>query len=172
MGPAIRRKHLTLVISSSSAELELCRSILPNIAAGDVKPSQNDASKTRLVRMFRCLPALNYLPATHCADSGAVHLLHINNWQSPIERRSKVVTENESTNENLDIPASLKQGKKEPVKTTQVRIPQSWWDELSALAREYDQDVSTFLREAIEDWLHRARKVRQVDTSGKKPQCS
>jgi hypothetical protein len=61
-----------------------------------------------------------------------------------------------------DIPASLRRGKKEPSKMTQVRIPLSWWEELSSLAREYDQDVSTFIREAIEDWLRRARKVRQA----------
>lgn len=64
-----------------------------------------------------------------------------------------------------DIPASLRRGKKEPSKMTQVRIPLSWWEELSALARDYDQDVSTFIREAIEDWLRRARKVRQQDSN-------
>ncbi len=40
-----------------------------------------------------------------------------------------------------------------------LRIPLSWWEELTALAQEYNQDVSTFLREATEDWLQRARKV-------------
>lgn len=62
------------------------------------------------------------------------------------------------------IPASLQQKKKEPGKMVQFRIPQSWWEELSGLARDFDQDVSTFLREATEDWLQRARKVRQRTT--------
>lgn len=57
------------------------------------------------------------------------------------------------------IPASLKRKTKEPAKMVALRIPLSWWEELTALAREYDQDVSTFLREATEDWLQRARKV-------------
>jgi hypothetical protein len=43
----------------------------------------------------------------------------------------------------------------------QLRIPQSWWEELSGLAKEFDQDVTTFLREATDDWLQKARKVRQ-----------
>ena len=66
----------------------------------------------------------------------------------------------------IKIPASLQRKKKEPMKAIQLRIPISWADELSALARGYDQDVSTFLREAIEDWLERARKVREKDCSG------
>jgi hypothetical protein len=45
----------------------------------------------------------------------------------------------------------------------QLRIPLSWWEELSGLAKEFDQDVTTFLREATDDWLQRARKVRQRD---------
>ena len=49
-----------------------------------------------------------------------------------------------------------------------LRIPLSWWEELSALAQEFDQDVSTFLREATEDWLRRARKVHQSKTSSAK----
>jgi hypothetical protein len=61
----------------------------------------------------------------------------------------------------LGIPASLQRRTKEPVKMVQLRIPLSWWEELTSLAREYDQDVSTFLREAAEDWLRRARKVRK-----------
>jgi hypothetical protein len=52
-----------------------------------------------------------------------------------------------------DIPASLRRKKKEPQKMIQVRVPLSQWEELATLARDYDQDVSTFLREAIEDWL-------------------
>ena len=64
------------------------------------------------------------------------------------------------------IPASLQRKKKEPIKQIQLRIPQSWWEELNSLAREYDQDVSTFLREATEDWLRRARQVRRKDSPG------
>jgi hypothetical protein len=59
------------------------------------------------------------------------------------------------------IPESLQRRKKEPVKSIQLRLPVSWCEELTAFGREYDQDVSTFLREATEDWLRRARKVRQ-----------
>jgi hypothetical protein len=54
---------------------------------------------------------------------------------------------------------------KEPTKPIQFKIPLSWWEELSDLGREFDQDVSTFLREATEDWLRRARKVRRPDHS-------
>lgn len=61
------------------------------------------------------------------------------------------------------IPASLHRRVREPVKMVQLRIPLSWWEELSGLAKEFDQDVTTFLREATEDWLQRARKVRQRD---------
>lgn len=61
----------------------------------------------------------------------------------------------------MGIPASLQRKTKEPTKMIQLRIPLSWAEELTALAREYDQDVSTFLREATEDWLRRASKVRQ-----------
>jgi len=59
-----------------------------------------------------------------------------------------------------DIPASLQRRTKEPQKMIQLRIPLSWAEELTALSREFDQDVSTFLREATEDWLQRARKIR------------
>jgi hypothetical protein len=65
--------------------------------------------------------------------------------------------------EAVGIPASLHRRVKEPVKMVQLRIPLSWWEELSGLAKEFDQDVSTFLREATEDWLQRARKARQRD---------
>jgi DNA phosphorothioation-dependent restriction protein DptG len=65
-----------------------------------------------------------------------------------------------------DIPASLRRRKKEPQRMVQVRIPFSHFEELTDLAREYDQDVSTFVREAIEDWLRRARKARNADTEG------
>jgi hypothetical protein len=67
-----------------------------------------------------------------------------------------------------DIPASLRRGKREPSKMIGLRLPLSWWEELNALAREFDQDVSTFLREATEDWLCRARKVHQTDMPTKK----
>lgn len=68
-------------------------------------------------------------------------------------------------NHLTEIPASLRRRTKEPTKMVQMRIPLSWWEELSALARDYDQDVSTFLREATEDWLHRARKVREAQAN-------
>lgn len=72
----------------------------------------------------------------------------------------------EKTNDNpsdaMKIPASLRRKAKEPAKMVTFRIPLSWWDELSSLARDFDQDVSTFMREAIEDWLQRARKVRKT----------
>jgi hypothetical protein len=64
-----------------------------------------------------------------------------------------------------DIPASLRRRKKEPQKSFQLRFPLSQWEELAKIARDYDQDVSTFLREAVEDWLRRARKVIQTDAS-------
>ena len=73
---------------------------------------------------------------------------------------------NEEPNTSLkdeDIPASLRRAKKEPNKMVQFRIPLSWWEELSDLAREFEQDISIFLREATEDWLRRARKVRQIE---------
>jgi len=61
------------------------------------------------------------------------------------------------------VPASLRRRSKEPVRMVQFRIPVSWWEELSGLAREFDQDVSTFLREATADWLNRARRAKQQD---------
>lgn len=64
-----------------------------------------------------------------------------------------------------DIPASLQRKVKEPAKMVQFRIPLSWWNELSGLAQEFDQDVSTFLREATEDWLRKASKVRRRKVS-------
>jgi hypothetical protein len=63
--------------------------------------------------------------------------------------------------ETLDVPASLQRKSKEPKKQIQFNVPMSWWKELSDLSREFDQDVSIFLREATEDWLRKARKVRQ-----------
>lgn len=80
-----------------------------------------------------------------------------------------MVTENEGTKENLDIPASLRRKGKEVTKMVTFRIPLSWWEELTSFAREYDQDVTTFLREATEDWLRRARKVRQAKSSTPNP---
>jgi DNA-directed RNA polymerase subunit L len=65
------------------------------------------------------------------------------------------------------IPASLQRKvMKEPIKMVTFKIPHPWWEELSTLAREYDQDVSTFLREATEDWLQRARKVHRRKAPG------
>lgn len=63
--------------------------------------------------------------------------------------------------DELEIPASLRGPSREPSRMVQLRIPISWWEELSQLAKDYDQNVSTFLREATEDWLRRARKVRK-----------
>jgi hypothetical protein len=63
--------------------------------------------------------------------------------------------------EVLSIPNSLQRRTKEPKKQIQFSVPVSWWEELTDLAREFDQDVTTFLREATEDWLQRARKVRR-----------
>jgi len=80
-----------------------------------------------------------------------------------------VVNENESTIEALDVPASLRRKGKEVAKMVTFRMPLSWWEELTTLAREYDQDVTAFLREATEDWLRRARKVRQATSSTSNP---
>jgi len=69
--------------------------------------------------------------------------------------------ESQKPAEHEGIPASLRRGKKEPIKAVQIRMPHSWWEELRGLSQEFDQDVSVFLREAIEDWLRRARKVHR-----------
>ena len=63
--------------------------------------------------------------------------------------------------EALEIPASLQRKAKEPKAQLYFKVPASWAEELEDLAREFDQNVSTFLREATEDWLQKARKVRQ-----------
>jgi hypothetical protein len=76
--------------------------------------------------------------------------------------------ESKKSLDNEDIPASLRRGKKEPFRMVQVRLPLSWWEELCDFAREFDQDISVFLREATEDWLRRARKVHQSETSSDK----
>jgi hypothetical protein len=68
---------------------------------------------------------------------------------------------NDEQSKNDDIPASLRRPKREPERAMQVRIAISQWKELRVLAREYDQTVSAFIREAIEDWLRRARKARK-----------
>jgi len=70
---------------------------------------------------------------------------------------------NDNPSDAMRIPASLQRKTKEPAKMVTFRIPLSWWEELSALGREYGQDVSTFMREAIEDWLQRARQVRKAN---------
>jgi hypothetical protein len=62
--------------------------------------------------------------------------------------------------DDFGVPTSLRRKSKEPKKPLQFNVPLSWWEELTELAREYDQDVSTFLREATEDWLKRARKAQ------------
>jgi hypothetical protein len=63
--------------------------------------------------------------------------------------------------EALEIPVSLQRRAKEPKTQLYFNVPVSWAEELEELAREFDQNVSTFLREATEDWLQKARKVRQ-----------
>lgn len=72
-----------------------------------------------------------------------------------------------SDNDEGEVPLSLQRKSNEPSKLVHFRIPFSWWNELSGLAREFDQDVSAFLREATEDWLRRANKVRRQSASGK-----
>lgn len=67
----------------------------------------------------------------------------------------------EPESQSGDLPASLQRRIKEPARLVQFRIPLSWWEELSSLAQEFDQDVSTFLREATLDWLQRARRVQR-----------
>jgi len=66
-----------------------------------------------------------------------------------------------NTSEPIHISNSLQRRSKEPKKQIQFTIPMSWWEELVDLAREFDQDVAAFLREATQDWLQKARKVRQ-----------
>jgi hypothetical protein len=63
--------------------------------------------------------------------------------------------------ESITIPSSLQRRTKEPRKQIQFTVPLSWWEELTDLGREFDQDVATFLREATQEWLEKARKVRQ-----------
>ena len=74
-----------------------------------------------------------------------------------------MITKMESTPDEEGIPASLRRKAKEPMKTVHFSIPVAWWNQLSGLASEFDQNVSTFLREATEDWLRRATKVRTKD---------
>jgi hypothetical protein len=66
----------------------------------------------------------------------------------------------------FEVPASLQKKSKEPKKQIQFSVPVSWWEELTDLGREFDQDVTTFLREATEEWLRKARKVRAQSDSG------
>ena len=72
-----------------------------------------------------------------------------------------MTTDAGSATDAAEVPASLQKKSKEPKKQIQFSIPQSWWEELTDLGREFDQDVATFLREATEDWLKRARKVKR-----------
>jgi|GEM_PF-1467402 len=71
--------------------------------------------------------------------------------------------------DTFEVPASLKRKSKEPKKQIQFNVPLSWWEELTELSREFDQDVATFLREATEEWLRKARRVRQQAASGRRP---
>ncbi len=66
-----------------------------------------------------------------------------------------------NSSESIYIPSSLQRRSKEPRKQIQFSVPLSWWEELTDLGREFDQDVATFLREATQEWLQRARKIRQ-----------
>ena len=69
---------------------------------------------------------------------------------------------NDEQIKNDDIPASLRRQAVEPQKILHTRIAIRQWEELVEFAHEYNQDVSTFIREAIEDWLRRARKARDT----------
>ena len=71
--------------------------------------------------------------------------------------------ESSSTRKNDDLPASLRRPAKEPQKILYTRISLRHWEELVEFSHEYDQDVSTFIREAVEDWLRRARLARKAD---------
>lgn len=84
-------------------------------------------------------------------------------WQLPtVNMRGARMARNVGNASNeAGMPASLQRRAKEPKKQIQFYVPLSWWEELSGLATEFDQDVSTFLREATDDWLQRARKARQ-----------
>jgi hypothetical protein len=84
-------------------------------------------------------------------------------WQLPTGQRGVLHMAEQAGNSSgsIYIPNSLQRRSKEPKKQIQFNVPLSWWDELTDLAREFDQDVATFLREATEDWLQKARKVRQ-----------
>jgi hypothetical protein len=71
----------------------------------------------------------------------------------------------DNTTNAVEVPASLQKKSREPKKQIQFSVPLSWWEELTDLGREFDQDVATFLREATEEWLRKARKVRQQSAS-------
>ena len=62
--------------------------------------------------------------------------------------------------DQVEVPPSLRRERREAKRQIQFHIPVSWYVELKDLAREFDQDISAFIREATEDWLKRARKVR------------
>jgi hypothetical protein len=72
-----------------------------------------------------------------------------------------MVEGSEKASEGFTVPTSLQRRSKEPRKQIQFSVPLSWWKELTALAREFDQDVATFMREATEDWLQKARRVQR-----------
>ena len=77
-----------------------------------------------------------------------------------------MATEAEGATDAIEVPASLQRRAKELKRQIQFNVPLSWWEELTDLSREFDQPVVTFLREATEDWLRKARKVRQQAASG------
>ncbi|HWR14596.1 MAG TPA: hypothetical protein VN577_07190 [Terriglobales bacterium] len=72
-----------------------------------------------------------------------------------------MTTQAGSAPRTFEVPASLQRKTKEPQKQIQFSVPLSWWEELTDLGREFDQNVATFLREATEEWLRKARQVRQ-----------
>jgi hypothetical protein len=84
----------------------------------------------------------------------------------PFSEGAYMATEAGSVSDAVEVPASLQKKSKEPKKQIQFNVPLSWWEELTDLSREFDQDVATFLRKATEEWLRKARKVRQQSASG------
>jgi len=72
-----------------------------------------------------------------------------------------MTAETRNVTATFTVPSSLQRKTKEPQKQIQFSVPLSWWEELTDLGREFDQNVATFLREATEEWLQKARRVRQ-----------
>ncbi len=77
-----------------------------------------------------------------------------------------MTTDAGSSIDAIEVPAYLQRMSREPKKSIQFHVPLSWWEELNELSREFDQPVVTFLREATEEWLRKARKVRQQSAAG------